>query len=379
MTNIDSSCDSPLYVYELVENILLYLSPRDVVRVSGTCKYWYGCVTGNKTLLRKIHKIPVRCTKGTNPHFIEPNQACRDALFPGGGPEIFAKNVLDLYERADIKLLENAHPEASNQYLRELSSRYNMQLYDCRAAFVGVRYPDGWPVGLREIHCEVCDGFHPQFRFEHVHPLVSFLEDMTLCVRGYGAHLYVEFNILHEWQAPRSCYEHYCAEVRALSERLRWAHTSSGLGDVMFMRPVCSRLVAFANKTKEFHITDNANGITLTEAVAFLIRGFKTYLPNSQKTMHTWLRIIREGSHRLDWRTRRDHRAAFPTDENWKDFYKDFEGFVKMWDDVGLEVDGVMKGIAAWDDETTLWIEREQAKSGEADDTLVTDEEPEWE
>jgi hypothetical protein len=108
------------------------------------------------------------------------------------------KKVLGLYECADIKFLNNTCPEARDEDLRRLRGSYGLDRYNYRGTFMGVRYPDGWPMDLRETHCELCHGFHPRFRFEHVRPLLSFLEDMTLCIQGYGSHLYVDFSILPE-------------------------------------------------------------------------------------------------------------------------------------------------------------------------------------
>jgi hypothetical protein len=338
-------------IHELIEAILFYLEPREIVRASGTCRYWHSCLKESPTLLRKIHKMPVACIEGTNPHFIEPSQACRDAVTTSGRPDILGSNVLALYERADAALLENAHPQVSEQELKILRKNYGVERYEYRTGFTGVRYPKGWPVGLRETHCDLCDGFHPQFRFEHVHPLLSFLEDMTLCIRGYGPRLYVNFKILQQWQALGSCYDHYCAEVRMLSKRLKWAHTSmeqGNLHDDLLMRPVCRRLVAPTNT--KLLITDNANGITLAEAIPFFIRAFKAYLSASQKIIHSWLLRVKEGRVMRHARMRCGFQAAFPTTEDWDEFDKNFESFVEMWDKAVLEADKMMRGVAAWDE-----------------------------
>jgi hypothetical protein len=128
-----------------MEVIFLYLEPRDIVRASATCKYWHDCVK-NHTLLRKIHKMPVICIEGTNPHFITPSQACRNALIPGTRSSDAGNNVLDLYTGADIRLLENMNPGISDSKLQEVKKEYRDDRHGWRATFRGVRFPDGWPV-----------------------------------------------------------------------------------------------------------------------------------------------------------------------------------------------------------------------------------------
>jgi hypothetical protein len=67
---------------------------------------------------------------------------------------------------------------------RTWENSYSGKRDDLRYGFKDVRYPDGWPIGLRELHCDLCDEWHTDFRFEDMHPLLRFLEDMTVCFRG---------------------------------------------------------------------------------------------------------------------------------------------------------------------------------------------------
>jgi hypothetical protein len=34
---------------------------------------------------------------------------------------------------------------------------YDSMMYEIRSGFMNVRIPNGWPVGLRELHCDLCD------------------------------------------------------------------------------------------------------------------------------------------------------------------------------------------------------------------------------
>ena len=147
--------------------------------------------------------------------------------------------MLDVYNSADILLLESMNPDIDDRKRREGVKEYRETRHNCRAMFMGVGHPNGWPADLRT-HCNQCDGFHPRFRFEHIHPLLRFLEDTTMCIRGHGAQLIINFDIVNETEIPNSCYEHYCSEVRQVETNLRQAqrrpihatsvHASDGIG-----------------------------------------------------------------------------------------------------------------------------------------------------
>jgi hypothetical protein len=184
---------------------------------------------------------------------------------------------------------------------------------------------------------------------------------MTLCVRGCGSQLIFEFNIAHEDEAPNSCYDHYMDEVRRLAKKLKWPHEAiehSGLDNDQFTRPVYTRLIAPADKG--YQIADNVEGITLTEVIPLLIRTFKSDISGTQDTMHWMLPYYQGGDLIRHWRILRDRKTAFPTEDDWKEFDRNFFTRVEMWDALLWEVNELTKGIPAWS-ETLLWIERRDA------------------
>jgi hypothetical protein len=355
-TFTDTPNASPLYIFELLEAILLYLSPRDITITSSVCGYWQTCIARSPALLRKIHRIPSTFSPDTNPHFNQPSLACRNALIPRESSDHYGKNVLDLYESADIEFLAAMHLGISFKEMDTVHDVYLKKRRNYRATFMNVRYPDGWPERYRT-HCDLCDGFHARFRFENVHPLLSFLDDVTMCVRGYGTHLYVAINIADEIATTDACYEHYHAEIRYLAGKLVWALEMMEEGEhqnEMFTRPVCTRLVAAS--ANGYYIVDNTEGVTLGEAIPLLIRSFKIHVSDHQESMHWWLPKYQQGIGR-DRRTIRDRRAAFPTEKDFEAFERNFGNVVERFDELMREVNELTNGVAAWDD-TMLWIER---------------------
>jgi hypothetical protein len=355
-TSTDAAKTSPLYIFELLEAILLYLSPREIIIASSVCEYWHTCVARSPTLLRKIHKILSPFSTDTNPHFDQPSLACRNALIPRDSSEYYGKNVLDFYESADIEFLTAMHFGIFSKEMETVQDIYLEKRRGYRAAFMNVRYPDGWPERYRT-HCDLCDGFHARFRFENVHPLLSFLDDVTMCVRGHAAHLYVVINIANEIATTDACYEHYHAEIRYLAGKLRWAlkmMEEGGHQDEMFARPVCTKLVAAS--ANGYYIVDNTEGITIGEVIPLLVRSFKVHVSNHQELMHWWLPKYQQGTSR-DRRTSRDRHAAFPTKKDFEEFERNFGNMVERFDELMREVNESMKGVAAWDD-TMLWVEQ---------------------
>jgi hypothetical protein len=345
--------NNPLpYVLELVETILLYLPAREIVRASGVCVHWRSCIAGTPALLRATHKMPSPCPPDMNPHFIEPNRACRNALFPLLGSAYYGSNVLKLCQDTDVKLLSAMRPGISDEENEALSELYGEERYSYRRAFKGVRYPNGWPECYRT-YCNLCSGFHAQFRFENLHPLLSFLDDVTMCVRGYGPHLYIKLSIINELETTEACYQHYYKEIKDLAGKLRWAGDMMEKGErgkELFTRPLCTRLVAPSADAHLF--VNNEEGVTLGEALPFLIRAFKAHLDIKQHSLYDTLRCTttRCASYK------RERRVAFPTDEDFEKFDRDLGNLVERFDSVIREVNEAMKGIAAWD-EAMFWRE----------------------
>jgi len=120
-------------------------------------------------------------------------------------------------------------------------------MYKIRAGLQGVRFPDGWPPGLRGLHCDLCDRWHSDFRFENLHLLLRFLRNMTVCFRGYGSRLMFSLGIVHEATALKSCFEHSCAEALEFATHYKKTYEAVKAGGVagdLMSRPVTCKMIA---------------------------------------------------------------------------------------------------------------------------------------
>lgn len=127
-------------------------------------------------------------------------------------PVLTAMRKIDLAHLPKIK--------AGHTRIRVEYEDYFDALHDLSATFQGVRLPHGWPRGLNNIYCEICERFHTRLRFEHLHPAVRFLEDANICIRGQGTILLFRFCMFDTPEAQRSCYDHYCKETIVFAKDL---------------------------------------------------------------------------------------------------------------------------------------------------------------
>lgn len=358
----------PLFhTFELLEMIFLGLNPKDTVQASSVCRFWNQCVHESRKLMRAVFKLSEKHYKDPNPHFYPPNTKSRNALMPAHPtrPSLFAgQELLHLYEAADTDFLQSAKPNMDLTAQEDLKDSYEILRRKYRCGLRDFRRPNGWPSGYHEIHCNICDGFHLDFKFSKVHPLLHFLEDVSLCFRGHGPHLYLDINIVADCDAPLSCYEHYCTEIRFLGNRLRRATDlieSCGLDKDLFIRPACTRLVSDANQG--FDTVDNPDGVTLAEALPFLIRQFKLDLSVMQRFLHRFLQCPA-----ATWHEQASPELAvlYPTPADWKAHVDDYGKMLDMCDATVWEVHELLKSIPAWHVETLL-IAAKEAKVNDID------------
>jgi hypothetical protein len=198
---------------EILEQILLNLDDVDIVVMTGVCTFWRNCVSGSEPLKRKMHKEREECDGDANPYFEELTEDSKDAIIPRakyGGRNLWStvrefedEWVSSMHEGQNLRdMPDNLTEEEQEEWC---DNDYWWRMHDVRAGFRGVRYPDTWPVGLRELHCDLCDYWHTDFRFENIHPLLRFLEETTVCFRGQGQHLKLDICIVSTKLAPMSC------------------------------------------------------------------------------------------------------------------------------------------------------------------------------
>ncbi|KAH7071097.1 hypothetical protein BKA63DRAFT_492953 [Paraphoma chrysanthemicola] len=113
-------------------------------------------------------------------------------------------------------------------YSEDWTESYGYKTVEIRCGFMGIRFdgdmPLGWPEGLHELHCDNCGVWDTDFLYEHLHLLLHFLGDVTMCCRGSGSQLVIEFGFTLEIHAPKSCWVHSSEEVLFFAGKIRKAY-----------------------------------------------------------------------------------------------------------------------------------------------------------
>ncbi|CBY00239.1 predicted protein [Plenodomus lingam JN3] len=192
-------------------------------------------------------------------------------------PVLTAMRKIDLAHLPKIK--------AGHTRIRVEYEDYFDALHDLSATFQGVRLPHGWPRGLNNIYCEICERFHTRLRFEHLHPAVRFLEDANICIRGQGTILLFRFCMFDTPEAQRSCYDHYCKETIVFAKDLiKAVHSmdSGGFSTKSFrvrLRPSLSHRAEHKGRFHEIVAMVNQAAITVDE----LMSGMDIWRPVSME------------------------------------------------------------------------------------------------
>jgi hypothetical protein len=129
------------------------------------------------TIIRIWRVRAIRTTDGENPHFTELTEESLEAEIPSRGFE--DENLWETFRKYEDNQLTSLHEvseevaetETYKKQREELNMVYWEAMREIRNGFQGVRIPDGWPIGLMELHCDLCDKWHTEFRFENLHSL----------------------------------------------------------------------------------------------------------------------------------------------------------------------------------------------------------------
>ncbi|KAF2024204.1 hypothetical protein EK21DRAFT_94266 [Setomelanomma holmii] len=282
---------------ENVETILLSLEPLDIVRATQVCTAWRDCINGSSMNTRII-------TCGNT------IREFKDAYLNS----LHEKPTAALEEEQEHGKDRHDEEEAKKEDWRQ---SYCINMYNIRTCFMGIRHngdvPDGWPIGLRKIHCDLCDEWHSNFRFENLHPLIQFLGDTTMCFRGHGAQLLMSLGMMSEDQAPKSCWEHACQEVLEFAKQISKAYKAiqaGGVGQHQAARPIVTKLTTDGEQTVE-----DEKGLKLDKVVPLILELFRDHLIVWRNHCHEYstmsAKVVRSP------RAQRDHRATYPTPADW--------------------------------------------------------------
>ncbi|KAF1918661.1 hypothetical protein BDU57DRAFT_545488 [Ampelomyces quisqualis] len=333
-------------VAEIVELILLCLDHETVVRATGVCKFWKNCVAGSKPLMQKIYKLPGTIYGDENLPFKELTKAARDATVPQF--EYQGRNIWNLVRDIEDTFLDSIH-DVSTEELEKCSSldqdndeeTASYKFYKLRACFMGIRYPNGWPAELQELHCDLCDQWHTDFKYENLHPLFRFLGDVTCCFRGNSKHLVFAISIVSTQLAPASCWEHSREEALHFAKGLATAYKAvqaGGTAKDFWLSPPATKLV-----TSGCCIEDNT-GLKLEAVLFFIFRMFRGHLLLWRNHCHEFETKEVQRSRR----TVRDTAAAFPTTKDWDNHMANYSTIRCIWETAVGEVDEILIDVPYW-------------------------------
>jgi hypothetical protein len=333
-----------LEVAEILEIILLQLDHCDIIRAQGVCRFWRNCITGSRLLMTKIYKLATLYTEDDNPHF----ETITEQSLQKTIPLYRNRNLWQLVRKIEDKHIRRFVSLTDQEWAiaRHLRQTYESRMWRIRWGFQGIRFPNGWPEGLRELHCDLCDGWHTDFRFENLHPLLQFLEDASVCFRGHGTRLMMLLCPISEKLAPKSCFEHSCAEIIEIARHLRFAYDSlkaGGVGGDFCSKPTMTKIV-----TNGRWAIEDAHGLTIKSVVPFLFKAFHFHVYVMRRRMYQYQH---EGLERIRW-DMIDTRSVFPSKEKWKDHIADFPCIITLWEEAIAKVNEIMRTddsyIAMW-------------------------------
>ncbi|KAJ4377292.1 hypothetical protein N0V83_000116 [Neocucurbitaria cava] len=367
---------SSAYVTEIMDTISTNLDRDDLPQAAEVCREWRDRVP-------LWYETSTPCVEELDPHFDEPCEAYKEQEkeFDKLRTSLSAKHdipfprevtrdlsiivrrddftydglpVLRAMRGVDAEVFQNVEDEQRTGFEEDPPEYRTLCV---RQGFQRVRIPNGWPVGLREIYCIICDGFHTRFRFENLHPMLRFLESLTVCFRGHGSILRLTIGTIAEYRAPKSCYEHYREEMLKFAHYLRYATnlaTADTFGNHLATRPLITKLVTTArpkpngepNEDCEYYsVIQDTEGLKLKVVVLFLLKAFRSHLA---------MRIEKEFKDMGGKINREPHLlAAFPGDE-WETYKTNFEKEIPGMYREGVEaVNEIMNGTKGW--EPIVW------------------------
>jgi len=168
---------------ELIGNIFIHLDYFDLLRVQRVCQRWRSYVLEVKELQPLLYKAPI--TLAGNAHF-EPIDATLTTFQLADG-KLFVESL----ETSDVEWymgLMSSLASMPEQSLRQHLGACTSQRYNIHHDLEGqLGEKNTWPERLSTLCCENCDHVHKVFRYDHLHPILRFLESIPfICFDGYG-------------------------------------------------------------------------------------------------------------------------------------------------------------------------------------------------
>jgi len=337
-------------IAEILEEILRCLDHTCITRAAAVCRFWRNCVANSQPLLRKTLKLPYQPSNDSNPNFHGLTEESRHAVIPYSYFE--GENLWQRVREFEDKWINAMHQMTDEERTKKIefdsnNKHYWRKMRHIRNGFQGVRFPDGWPIGLRELHCDLCEMWHTEFRHENLHPLLQFLDDTNVCFRGYGTKLLLCFNPFgsnDSGKAPESCWKHVGEEAVYFAQHLQKAckviESGSVAKDLWLRYPVTT--LARGNRV----LVENANGLTLDQVVPFVSHIFWDIICQLRNRCHTF----KVKGPKVSDSAMRGMADEYPTREDWDKHIESFSTTITdNWEMALRKVDSIMIDVAIWE------------------------------
>ena len=242
---------SPLYIYELLENIFSYLPYHDLRHSRLVSTYWNFLITTSPSMQRQLWKRP-EVSKNPNAHFsntwdavhcsilrLTPFLQKQKALKRVLREELVSYEIWDQYEARESDFRRMMESNSNTEDGIDLNTEKSLQL------------------------CSKCCNLHPDFCYSNIHPLLRGLEYLV-CITGEGSALIANICVIGEPNCPFLIRNLFNLAIYLVNIPLKWQRFQ----DDMFTRPVCTRLVITSGCG--CYVLQNRTGITIREVVMVL-------------------------------------------------------------------------------------------------------------
>lgn len=306
---------APGLLLELLGNFFRFLDYPDLLRAERVCKTWQACIASVKSMQAALYKAaePIN-GPNENPHFVELTAECLDFSIPGGLRVI--NNIQDLY--AD-NWRDGVRPDERDEARRTGSVglisplRHQKEILYSAIGTSGSPKFLTWPLSLREAFCRCCEDFHPRLYWNHLHPVLRFMQHYDFCcIRSQGSGFWLHFNY-RPISVRRLDLEHFtkieefCYALRKAAATVQRNH----LDREMLTRLVCTYFLATHGEdavTGYFSFTirlrpsvHSSNGVAVMEAILVIARACHVTVQHFRRIVYEQCLAVVTQQRRWSW------------------------------------------------------------------------------
>ncbi|KAF2865799.1 hypothetical protein BDV95DRAFT_672424 [Massariosphaeria phaeospora] len=271
------------HINELLEIIFSNLDFKSLLDAQLVCRTWRTCINETSSTQKLLWKRPETNSAEQNPLFHEPSAAARNLLSQNGSSPLESLQHLTIaYLGSDQASRDRNHYDnQSCKIVKNTEETFGFSIDRLEPA---------------EVCCLICRSWHAQFRYEKLHPLLSFFPTMEVCTKGYGTELLVNFKCwMVDWNHSNSKEGPWPVNLElknlkllvARLGRLRQAMKvvqAYNLQEDLFTSPQCTFL-AVTNVCPSLSVR-NVTGVRLGEALKIITNAYRCCVDATISMLH---------------------------------------------------------------------------------------------